>query len=1609
MRRLILLVLCAFTSVSAHAQIPGQNVNMVTGTKFPGGDPWLQKQNEPSGAVSTKNPCHLLAGANDYRAVNLQFPQGSKSDKETGDAWVGWYTSINCGQTWYSTLVPGYPQDASAPGKSSPVYGLTAAADPTVRAGAGGFFAYSFIAFNRGSNVGKLAVARFIDRNTNETVKGPESAISYIDTKSWDNGSAGNYIDKPTLLITQGTGTCTVTTAGGKTATIPASTVHLAWTVFVGNSDDVIRTKVYYARSSNCGASLDGPPTKLSEGYAVTQSANIAQAANGAIYVVWRQFSTPKGDTNQLLVARSVDGGKSFTKGTAIPMPRSFLPFDQGTSRKTFRTNAFPATATDPWGRLYVAVAVRGYGNADQSRVVVMNTLDGIVWNGPFAIDNDPAAPGHQIMPALTAVGGKLNIVWLDFHDDVSGTLGYGLFDTFIKEVYPIRHTVDVRGAQATLQQDGTLNWTKYGILQDALPKADPTAPRISKYLVGDYNDANGNHLLKQLQFNRSNLKLYAGGTLPFIGDFIDVAGLAYLAQQNGLSTAWLPNNGLDPLASTTAAQTFYAFWTDNRDAKVSKFPQEPDTDAEEGTPLPYMAPGTSACTGTNPPTKTRNANVYASRITPGLFVAAPTNSKPSIIGNSPTNRVVRAFPVLVQNNTNDQKTFRLTIVPPARFPADGIATFEPVPQNPIPSPLPTPRLTIDVTIPRRSSITRTVSVVSSIKYPPIRVNVVEVGSGSLLTGSAVINADIENADIENADIENADIENREIHNADIENADIENADIENADIENADIENADIENADIENADIENADIENADIENADIENADIENADIENGAVTDFSVDLDNAGNTSSSYQVKFAVGGNTGGYLFQLIGRRPYKTPSAHGCDQIEKTTNQILFNVIDPDISPTPLPDPTSLAAGTQSNATILVAPREKLKVTLRVIDKDGVTVNGQPKFTGGDGIVKPFCPMIDMNGANCSVVTNPITVLVRAAAPNTGSNAAFEEVVTTNPEGAVNITTITLPPQPSVGMPYSEPLAATGGLGTYTWTVQSGTIPAGLSLSPAGVLFGTPTTVGVYNFVVSATDGIQSDTQPFTVRVAAITTPSVPGAIVGSLYGPRTLQHAGLTGGPFTWTVLSGSLPAGVALNSTTGVLGGVATTPGVSNFVVQVQDAAGNVAMRPFTIMAMTIGAGDLVVTDGAPGTTTGNVYRVTPAGAVQLIASIPGRPQRLVQDGNNFIVLDRTNNDVLRVTPGNVEMLYDGPITAGFVAVGVTHSGDIIIGDNAADRVYKLAGGVLTTLGNLPPSGELQNLDLVVEPSGGVMVADDTANGLVQLVHFDAAGVQASTVTTTIASAGAIAMHASGDFLIANYAAGQISRVTAAGETVSSINVAGIGTMTGLAEDFDGTFYTSVIAPAVQHTAAEAGFATLVSGAPPFSSGFLNDIVQFRPVNTFEFFVDGTPACASCAVANEFAPLGATFSFVTTLPGTGVTNVSLSGPNLVDRPAPGANHAITAPVIPSGGWYNGTLTLTPTGQPQTVTFRVQGNDSITTFPISALDAQSNPIAIQRRNVFTYAVGNFTAREETIVITSGTGISTITVGMPVGLVFIDDLVITPPPPPVIIG
>jgi pseudomonalisin len=71
---------------------------------------------------------------------------------------------------------------------------------------------------------------------------------------------------------------------------------------------------------------------------------------------------------------------------------------------------------------------------------------------------------------------------------------------------------------------------------------------------------------------------------------------------------------------------------------------------------------------------------------------------------------------------------------------------------------------------------------------------------------------------------------------------------------------------------------------------------------------------------------------------------------------------------------------------------------------------------------------------------------------------------------------IQITTSSLPDATN-GVSYSATFTAIGGVAPYLWTILSGSLPPGLSLSTSGVISGTPTTPGVYNFTVQVTDTI----------------------------------------------------------------------------------------------------------------------------------------------------------------------------------------------------------------------------------------------------------------------------------------------------------------------------------------------------------------------------------------------------------------------------------------------------------------------------------------------------------------------------------------------------
>ncbi len=161
------------------------------------------------------------------------------------------------------------------------------------------------------------------------------------------------------------------------------------------------------------------------------------------------------------------------------------------------------------------------------------------------------------------------------------------------------------------------------------------------------------------------------------------------------------------------------------------------------------------------------------------------------------------------------------------------------------------------------------------------------------------------------------------------------------------------------------------------------------------------------------------------------------------------------------------------------------------------------------------------------------------------------------------------------PDGTVGVAYSQTLKAAGCSGSCVWS-SAGTLPPGLSLGTTnGVLGGTPGSAGSFHFTVTVSDQkSQTGSQSYTLDINAaltITTPSpLPDGIAGTSYS----QTLAVTGGvsPYTWSVVTGALPAGISLNVSNGTVSGTPTTANAFAFTVQVVDKNRLSASKAFTL-----------------------------------------------------------------------------------------------------------------------------------------------------------------------------------------------------------------------------------------------------------------------------------------------------------------------------------------------------------------------------------------------------------------------------------------------------
>jgi hypothetical protein len=1070
---LFLLLALLVASLPLPAQIAGVNVNMVSGISWPDGDPFLQRQNEPSLAVSSRNTLHLLGGANDYRTVDLPgLPNG-----ETGDAWLGIFKSYDGGQTWKSTLLPGCPQNVAVCNGAPALKGYAAAADPVVRTGTNGMFYYSGIGFTRTSPAKSVVfVSRFIDNNNEEN----GDPIKFIDANPVATGTATIFVDKPWMAVDiprAGAATCSIAApqSDGSTVkqTFPGGNIYIAYTTFT--TDGQPPSSIQFVRSTDCGATWS-KPLALSDNV-INQGATLAiDPLTGTLYVAWRRFATAA-QLDGIMIAKSTDGGQTFSKPVQVA---AINPFDQGTTDFSFRTNAYPTMAVDGSGRVYLAWTERAMGgpaSGGDARTVLTTSKDGgNTWTQRQPV-NDAPSRGHQLMPAMTFGGGKLIIVFYDLRDDattgVFTALGQGqysesrapagdlatvpphpekVFTQYILDAAPAdlneggllrRHTVDVWAVQA-----------------DPADKPSFTAARVSQYVFGSVP---GSSVLQQLQVNPPNFPLFSQGTVPFAGDYLDVAASPSIVPGTQAGT-WKFN--IDPSPSIV----FHATWADNRDVRPPA----------NGDWTDYTPPVSSATTGNSiyDPTKPqpscitgqtgmRNENIYTSRITQGLAVSSPSDAK--TLG-----KIQRSFPIVVENSTNLAKTYRLTIV---NQPPGGEASFLQFPAAGLPDPL----AMLDVSVAPISSISRMVFVTSTSAQAPILINVAEItapGAPGIrlggLQGSVLLNPDPSNP--ANPAIANNELFNPAIANPAIANPAIANPAIANPAIANPAIANPAIANPAIANLSTSNADIANPAIANPAIANPAIANPAIANTAITDANWALTNNGNSAGTYSVHFLISVTIPSrVLSQLIVNRVYNTPVASGCSLVQQPQTVVIANVSGPPIVPqknfastgvgrtisavlrrrvhrqrgkehdrdTAASD-SDITDPSLDDATVTIGPGETVYVTLRFFNTDATQPLGFDP--GADITTVSVSHAVDTGGTQPPVASSH---LIAATGP--------------------------LPPA-VVGGKYDDFLLAAGGQGPYTWSLASGALPGGLSLTPAGEITGTITGVGgTFNFVVQVTD------------------------------------------------------------------------------------------------------------------------------------------------------------------------------------------------------------------------------------------------------------------------------------------------------------------------------------------------------------------------------------------------------------------------------------------------------------------------------------------------------------------------------------------------------
>lgn len=496
----------------------------------------------------------------------------------------------------------------------------------------------------------------------------------------------------------------------------------------------------------------------------------------------------------------------------------------------------------------------------------------------------------------------------------------------------------------------------------------------------------------------------------------------------------------------------------------------------------------------------------------------------------------------------------------------------------------------------------------------------------------------------------------------------------------------------------------------------------------------------------------------------------------------------------------------------------------------------------------DSVTLAATVLNDKNAAGVSwsvsgggTLSKSTTSSVTYTAPSTASSALTVTVTATSiadtTKGAS--ATLTVPATPkittsslakgTVGAAYSVTLAGSGGITPYTWSLSSGTLPAGLSLSTAGVLSGTPTApgAGTSSLTFKLTDSGKSTaltaTQQLSLTINAappivFSTTSLAAGFYNITYSATVTATGGV--GALTYSISAGSLPAGLTM-STGGVISGAPTVPGTLQFTVEASDAFGDSATQnlSITVSSPAITISPTTLPNGMVGTAYSQTLTATGGtgkGYVWALANGSTLPGGLTLSGNvisgtpthegnySFAIKvtdsgSDSNTATLSLTIGGVMAFIT--TTLPTASAGSLYTQAISVSGGAAPYTYSISVGTLpgwvtpsqdTATGVITLTGTPQLVD-VRSTVFSIKVSDSASHSVTQ-----------SFLLTVYSNAGGHNSYLNGHyaFLASGWADGLDANTTYQAAILGSFAADGNGNISGMLDYNDalGHVSTSVV-----------------------------------------------------------------------------------------------------------------------------------------------------------------------------------------------------------------